>query len=153
MKLKAYISLIGVLGLLWVSSCGNDDDGQTLEQQQINGMQGTWVAEDNTSVMKDSNPAPGDWSNFSLTISNNNVSVSGEPTTEVNIWSTSTMTVSGLGSTTSFTAHFGPDQITINELTENTLNFTVILSGEDNKIGSRLLALTGTWTFDLTKAN
>ncbi len=155
MKTLNYLLTLGVLvSFLAVMGCGGDDpDGPTIAEQQRAALVGTWVTNSGSDVKLNSADAPGDWSNFSITFTNQgDVSVTGDdPTNEVDIFQVSQYEIMG-DQVNTFTLEFNNDpaetaNVTISG-TSMTMSFT--LAAED-KLGAKVLSVEGNWVFNLTK--
>ena len=152
-KISYLLSLMVLISFLGFISCGGDDGPEpTVEEQQLENLVGTWSTTADDDVTLNGSNAPGDWSNFSITFTQQKgVSVSGAPTSEVDIFAISTYQPTGTG-TTSFTLQFNGDAsetANVNIASPNmTMTFTL---DEGDKLGAKVLSVQGNWAFDLVK--
>ena len=62
------LTLLALFALATGSTgCGDDDDGPTLEQQQLGALVGQWTVGSSSDVKLGTDDAPGNWSGFSIT--------------------------------------------------------------------------------------
>lgn len=151
-KLSFLLSGALLTGFLALMGCGGDDDGNelTIEDQQKAALAGSWSVSNDSDVTLDDDNAPGDWSAFTITFTDGNATVSGEPTDEdVPIWGVEGYTVSGENAT-DFTINFGPDAVYA-QVSESTLNLTIPSLEEGGTIGSKTSSVEGVWVFSLSK--
>ncbi|MCA6073878.1 hypothetical protein [Fulvivirga sedimenti] len=152
-KLNYLFSLIVLISFLGFISCGGDGGNDpTIAEQQLANIVGTWATTTSSDVKLNNNDAPGDWSNFSITFTQQKgVSVAGAPTSEVDIFAISSYETQG-SSATSFTVVFNNDvneTATVNINGSNmTMSFTL---DEGDKLGAKVLSVEGTWNFSLVK--
>jgi len=153
-KLSYLFSLMILVSFLGFLSCGGDDGGEqkTTEEQQIDNLAGTWVTTADSDVLFNSSDAPGDWSNFSITFTQQKgVSTAGAPTAEVDIFSLSTYQPTG-SNTTNFTVQFNGDANETANVNISGSNMTMTFTlAEGDKLGARVLSVEGNWTFNLVK--
>ena len=152
-KLNYLFSLIVLTAFFGFISCGGDDSPEpSIADQQLDNITGTWVVSSDNDVSLNGNNAPGDWSNFSITFTQQKgVSTSGAPTSEVDIFAVSTFTTNG-SSATNFTLIFNGDadetaNVNINGSNMN-MSFTL---AEGDKLGAKVLSVQGNWNFTLIK--
>ncbi len=153
-KLFYFLSFGVLLGTLAMIGCSNDDDdGPTIEEQQINALEGTWTTGgDTNNVRQGTDPGPGDWGNFTMTsTSGGQVSVNGE-STEVNVFdfSSTTYTVSG-DRADQFQIEIGDDVLSVAVTSATAIVITFTLDDANQAIG-RTKSVNGLWTFNLTRS-
>jgi hypothetical protein len=152
-KLSYLFSLMILVSFLGFISCGGDDDPQqTTEEQQIDNLVGTWATTEDGDVLLDGTNAPGDWSNFTIRFTQQKgVSVSGAPTSEVDIFALSNYQPTG-SNTTNFTLQFNgdPNETANVNISGSNMVMTFTLQ-EGDKLGARVLSVAGDWTFNLVK--
>ncbi|MEM9858332.1 MAG: hypothetical protein AAF843_13285 [Bacteroidota bacterium] len=154
-KIVKYSSLgLFMIVILGLTACGDDDDGPTLGERQLQALQGSWSINQDADVTFQNTNAPGNWSDFSITFtSNNTVNVSGLPTDiEVDLFQVSSFEITG-DQERSFTLTFNGlenEQATVN-ITDDQMTLSFSLSTNDDKLGARTSAITGVWGFSLTK--
>lgn len=148
-NLSYLLSLVVLVGGMALIGCGDDDPGgPTIEEQQLSAIVGTWSA--TGGVTLGGNEAPGDWSNFTITFTNaKGVSVSGDPTSEVDIFSVSTFDFSN-ENTTNIGLTFGPDAASAQVVSASNIILTFTLE-EGGSLGTRTSSVAGNWSFNLTK--
>ncbi len=152
-KISYLLSLVVLAATFTMVGCGDDDgDSLTVEQQQLQFLEGTWSVGSSDGVSLGGNTGTtGDWSNFSINFqSNGNVVVSGE-STDVDVFSVETYTVSG-NQVNSFTVTFdGTDDVTVTRGdSDNEMLMTFTLTDEE-PLGARTQSIAGAWVFELTK--
>ena len=155
MKKLFYILSFGILlGTLAMIGCSSDDDGgPTIEEQQINALEGTWTTGgDTNNVRQGTDPGPGDWGNFTMTFtSGGQVSVNGESTAvKVFDFSNTTYTVSG-NSAEQFQIEIGEDVLSVAVTSASAIVITFTLDDANQAIG-RTKSVNGLWTFNLTRS-
>ncbi|MEM1406044.1 MAG: hypothetical protein AAGG59_04670 [Bacteroidota bacterium] len=152
-KISYLLSLVVLAGVFTMVGCGDDDDDSlTLEQQQLQFLEGTWSVGSSDDVSLDTNTGTtGDWSNFSINFqSNGSVVVNGE-SDDVEVFSVDSYTVSGT-QVNSFTVIFdGTDEVIVTRGgSDNEMLMTFTIT-DDNPLGARTQGISGAWIFDLTK--
>lgn len=155
MKKLNYLLTIGVLvSFFAVAGCGSDDpDGPTIGEQQLDALVGTWVTSTGSDVQLNGADAPGDWSNFAITFTEQgDVSVTGDdPTNEVDIFQISQFEILG-DQVNTFTLEFNNDPAETANVTINSNSMTMSFTlGAEDKLGAKVLSVEGNWVFDLTK--
>ncbi len=161
MKKLLYLTSFGVLmGTLAMMGCSNDDngDGPTIEEQQLNALNGTWTTNgDGSNVKLEGNDAPGVWTNFTMTFNTSGqYTVTDDESAEVDVFgaASGSFTVSG-DNATSFTVTLNgdtdfPAAVQISGGTSMTMQFNDLVDGES--VG-RTKSINGDWVFNLTKSN
>ena len=148
MKRIFYLSTpILLAAILGTAGC-KDDDGtsQTIEEQQLAALNGTWTA---VTVTQEDNPAPGDWSSFAVTFNSAQLSATftNQPS-ETIVFADNSFSTSGSG-ITQFQVTIGSDPITA-AFNANILTLSFTLE-PDGIIGGRSKGIDGEWVFTLTK--
>ncbi len=155
MKKLNYLLTLGVLiSFFAVIGCGGDDpEGPTINEQQLEALVGTWVTSSASDVKLNGADAPGDWDNFSITFTaQGDVTVTGDdPSNEVDIFQISQYEILG-DQVNTFTLEFNNDatetaNVTISGTTM-TMSFTL---AADDKLGAKVLSVEGNWVFNLDK--
>ena len=147
--MKKAIVLFSIIILACCSpSCNDDETALTIEEQQLNNLARTWRIGQSGSVTLNGNEAPGDWSNFNITFTRQlGVSVQGDPTDVVDIFSISTYNFDG-GSETSFTVIFNGDPNERANINNNNMTMSFTLE-EGDVLGSKVSSVHGDWIFSL----
>ena len=150
-NVKYIFSLVILVSFLGFISCGDDDSPEpTLEEQRLENIAGTWST---GSVTLNNNAAPGDWSNFSITFTQQKgASVTGDPKSEVDIFAISTYDFGGGTSASNFDVIFNgmPAEVASININANSMTMSFTLS-EGDKLGAKVLSVEGDWVFNLTK--
>ena len=155
MKRLNYLLTIGVLiSFFAVVGCGGDEpDGPTIGEQQRAALVGTWVTNSGSDVKLNNADAPGDWSNFTITFTNQgDVSVTGDdPTNEVDIFEISQYEIDG-DQVNSFTLEFNndPNETANVNISGSSMTMSFTLAADD-KLGAKVYSVEGNWVFNLTK--
>ncbi len=148
---KYLFSLVILVSFLGFISCGGDDEpAPTLDEKRLDNIVGTWST---GTVTLNNNPAPGDWSNFSITFTQQKgASVSGDPKSEVDIFSISTYDFGGGTSETTFDVVFNgmPAEVASVNISGSSMTMSFTLS-EGDKLGAKVLSVEGDWVFNLSK--
>ena len=153
--MKGLVHTLTFLALLTLVAGGigcGDDDGPTLEQQQLGALVGRWTVGSSSDVKLGNDDAPGDWPGFSITFNDTfAVNVDGTPG-EVAIFNISTYSISGDNATLLTLTFNGESSETATaEISNDTMTLSFTINDDNDQLGARNKSVDGDWTFFLQR--